>query len=280
MSAIETVRTANRVLGAIAPGAAAHYARKLLMTPRRRRERDYERAAVARGERITFRFGLGGVRWGHAGPLVVLLHGWEGRPGQFAALVEPLLASGRQVVALEAPAHGRSPGREAHPVAFAEALLDAAVELKPIEAVIGHSMGGAAAFYAAHLGLPLERLVTIGAPSAMHRVLDLFADWIALEGAARERFRALVDRHVGVRADELDVARIGPALDLPGLVVHDRDDGEVPYADAERIVAGWPGARLHTTQGLGHNRVLADPGVVAAVLAFLAHSRAPALRAA
>jgi pimeloyl-ACP methyl ester carboxylesterase len=280
MNTIQTIRSANRVLDLIAPTVSARFARKLLMTPRRRRLRDWERAALARARRVTFRFGLSGLHWGSSGPIVLMLHGWEGRPTQFAGFVEPLLAAGRQVIALDAPAHGRSPGHEAHPVAFTEALLEAASELKGVESVIGHSMGGAAALYARHLGLPVERIVTVAAPAAMRLVLNRFADWIALGKSARERFIEIVDRHVGVDSDELDVARLGAKVGVPGLVVHDHDDGEVPYADAELLLAGWPDARLHSTRGLGHNKVLGDPGVIAAAIAFLTGDGAARLHAA
>lgn len=53
------------------------------------------------------------------------------------------------------------------------------------------------------------------------------------------------------------------------LVVHDRADKEVPYADGARVAEAWPTAELVTTEGLGHQRILRDPGVVEQVVAFL-----------
>ena len=63
------------------------------------------------------------------GSTVLLMHGWEGRPTQFALLIRGLVDAGYGVIALDAPAHGRSPGREANVVLFARALLEAASEL-------------------------------------------------------------------------------------------------------------------------------------------------------
>ena len=111
MNTLATLRTANRLVGANAPEATARFARKLLMKPQAHRPRDWELGALERAERITFRFGLSGLRWGNSGPVVLAMHGWSGRATQFAAFIEPLLASGRQVVALEAPAHGQSRAR-------------------------------------------------------------------------------------------------------------------------------------------------------------------------
>ena len=272
MNTLTTIRTANRVVGAVAPQLAAEFARKLLMTPHARRPRDYELTALKRAERITFRFGVAGLRWGDSGPVVLMQHGWEGRPTQFAAFIEPLLAAGRQVIAIEAPAHG-SPGRESHVFAFAETLLEVGAEIRGIESVLGHSMGGSAALYAISQGLPASRAVTIGSPAALSRVLARFADWIALPDEAKRCFVQAVDRHVGVRADALDVAQLAHGLDIDALIVHDRDDREVPYDEARAWTTAWPAAQLLSTQGLGHTRLLSDPAVVDTVVDFLTGAR-------
>jgi pimeloyl-ACP methyl ester carboxylesterase len=280
MNSLQTIRAANRMVGSIAPDLTANFARRMLMTPHPHRPHAWEDAALERAEPITFRFGLGGLRWGEGGPIVLAMHGWSGRPTQFAGFIEPLLAAGRQVIALEAPAHGRSPGREAHVFSFVEAMLEASAELKGIESVIGHSMGGAAALYAAHLGMPVQRVVTIGAPAALRRVLVRFAGWLALPEAATARFLEAVNRHVGVDADELDIERWAGQLGFDGLVIHDRDDREVPFAEALAMASAWPQARSLHTLGLGHGRILADQGVIDAASAFLVGSAGAQRRAA
>jgi hypothetical protein len=59
------------------------------------------------------------------------------------------------------------------------------------------------------------------------------------------------------------------------MVVHDRGDREVPYDDGVAAAATWPGARLVSTTGLGHRRLLDEPEVVAMVANFV--TGAPAL---
>ncbi|NLF05339.1 MAG: TetR family transcriptional regulator, partial [Actinomycetales bacterium] len=49
------------------------------------------------------------------------------------------------------------------------------------------------------------------------------------------------------------------------LVVHDRRDKETSFAVGERLAHAWPTADLLATDGLGHQRILADGEVVAAV---------------
>ena len=53
------------------------------------------------------------------------------------------------------------------------------------------------------------------------------------------------------------------------LVVHDRQDKEVPHADGVRVAGTWPAGTLVSTEGLGHRRLLCDPGVVDTVTRFV-----------
>ena len=53
------------------------------------------------------------------------------------------------------------------------------------------------------------------------------------------------------------------------LVIHCRDDLEVPVADGRAISQVWPGASLVETNGLGHRRILRDGDSVSRAAAFL-----------
>jgi pimeloyl-ACP methyl ester carboxylesterase len=69
--------------------------------------------------------------------------------------------------------------------------------------------------------------------------------------------------------DDLQVARRVRDYGQPCLIVHDLDDRDVPWAEGECYARHWPGARLYTTQGLGHRRVLDAPEVIDAALVFV-----------
>lgn len=266
MSSLSWVRGFNATVGRLAPELVASKMHRAFLTPRDLPPRDWELPLLASAERITLRFGLSALRWGQ-GPAVLLLHGWEGRPTQFAYLIQALVRAGYGVVALDAPAHGRSPGHEANVVLFARALLEAASELPPLKAVIGHSMGGASAMLATQLGLRTEALVTISAPARIIGALRRFAHFVGLPKQARAQFVRMVESSAGMPAAQLDAARY--QLDFPGLVVHAADDPMVPSAEAQSIHAAWPDSRLlHLSSG-GHSKLLADPQLAEAVLELL-----------
>lgn len=277
MTSLSWIRGVNGTLGRLAPEHVAGKMRRAFMTPRNLPPRQWELPLLASAERITLRFGLSALRWGQ-GPTVLLMHGWEGRATQFAALIETLVKAGHTVVSLEGPAHGCSPGQQAHVVLFARALLEAAAELPPLRAVIGHSMGGASVLLALQMGLRAEAAVSIAAPAQLLGVLRGFARHLGLPARARAAFIRKVEQDVGMQINRLDVS--GYQLELPGLVVHAADDALVPAGEAEIIHKAWFDSRLLRLEEGGHQRVLANPRVSEAVLELLARVSAPARQSA
>ena len=277
MNTLSWIRGVNGTLGRLVPGHIASKMHRAFMTPYTKPPRDWELPVLAQAERITLRFGLSALRWGQ-GPTVLLMHGWEGRPTQFAKLIETLVASGYTVVALDGPAHGRSPGDEAHVGLFARALLEAAAELPPLKAVIGHSMGGASVMLAMQMGLRAEAVVSIAAPARLLGVLRGFARHLNLPPRARAVFIRKVERDVGLPVAKLDVS--GYQLEVPGLIVHARDDVLVPASEAQLIHEAWFDSRLLLLEEGGHQRVLADSRVIAGVLDLLKRSDMPVRQSA
>jgi pimeloyl-ACP methyl ester carboxylesterase len=127
-------------------------------------------------------------------------------------------------------------------VLFARAMLEAAAELPPLQAVIGHSMGGASAMLAVQLGLRTETLVSIAAPARILGVLRGFARYVGLPPKARSAFIRQVEQDVGMRAATLDVAHY--QLDMPGLIVHAEDDKFVSVKESQAIHEAWFDSRL------------------------------------
>jgi pimeloyl-ACP methyl ester carboxylesterase len=271
---MQVLRVTNQVLGRVTPGFIGERARRLFMRPRRGTARTPH--AMARG---LLPSGL--VFW-RAGPSVararvVMLHGWESRAAHLSKLIEPLLAGGLEVVALDAPAHGDSPGLEAHPVAFADALREAGRVLGPFDAVIGHSMGGGAALLAIAEGLDVKRAVTIGAPASVGGVLHRFANYVGLPSRAESAFRRAVVGAVGRPVEEVSVDVIAAGIAQPVLLVHDVDDVEVPFSEATALERLLPNATLFSTRGLGHRRVIRDAAVAEKVAQFVMTGLKPSI---
>ena len=162
-----------------------------------------------------------------------------------------------------------SAGDELTAMKFIAAVVRTLARLAPVHAVIGHSLGAAMSLYSvAHTG-GANRVALISAPSSLKRELDRFASAVGLSERGRDAFIASVEKHVGRPATDFDVTRIAGKVDLPLLLVHDQNDRQVPVLESARTAHVLAGAELMVTQGLGHNRLLADPTVVRAVVDFV-----------
>lgn len=277
----KTTLRAVHWLGALSSKkAASTLARLFLKTPKRRAGRDHERQSFAGAEALHFNFDgerLAAWRFGR-GPAVLLVHGWGGDSLQLHAFVPALLARGLSVVAFDAPGHGQSTGSWLSIPRYARAILRAQQQLGPFHGLIAHSMGGAAASRAIGLGLPVRRAVFIGPPASAQEYFMHWAEPFQLSEQVLELTRLEVEKRVGVSFDGLR-ASIAPQVTRPLLVIHDRLDREVPWEDGASIAEAAPDARLHTTHGLGHWRVLRAPEVVNTAIDFLLASRPQSLPA-
>jgi len=207
-------------------------------------------------------------RWGR-GPAIGLLHGWGGRAAQLSSFVEPLLARGFAVAALDAPGHGRSGRGLSSAPQFARALRALADSVGGLHGLVTHSLGAAAAALAMRDGLRVARVVMLGAAADPPLWVRSFAERLGLPEHVVDELRARSERRIGMPWRELHLPTLAASCQASLLVVHDRDDAEVPVADASAIVAASPQATLLETSGLGHNRLLRDPEVIARSVDFL-----------
>lgn len=265
---------ALRLLGLASPRAAAALAARIFFrTPARRPTSAAEAAVLASGNRSDLDRGdrrLATWTWGATGPAVLLVHGWGGSAAQMTPFVEALREAGIRVVAFDGPGHGESAGRSASIPAFADAIARVAGAVGPLAGVVAHSMGGPAFSLAAARGLDAGTAVFVGPPSDAAAWVREFARALDLSPRVEPLLRARIEALAGERIDRLNARALGPALRMPLLVVHDRDDREVPIADGKRVAADAADGRLHATAGLGHRRILRDPGVVERTVRFVA----------
>ena len=263
--------------GTLFPGFSARVAARLFLRTRRRRSSERERAVLSSATRFT----VGSMvawSWGQ-GPVVLLVHGWNGRGSQLGSFVEPLVSRGYRVVTFDALGHGESPGREMSLPWLADAIVEVSRSVGGVFAVIAHSLGAASTTLALSEGLAAERVVLIAPPAEPRRFLSVFAEAIGLPEVAEDRAVAHIERRIGRRMSSVRAPVLARGLSAPLLVVHDAEDSIVPWESGRRIAAAWCGARLVTTRGLGHFRILRDGSVVEASVAFVDAS-APSVRAA
>lgn len=266
------LRLAFGTLGRIAPGLMARFAYRLWFKTRRFPLSRRERPVLERAERHTVLhegLPLAVYSWGK-GPTVLLVHGWHGSAANFVAFVDPLLAAGRRVLSFDQPAHGATPGSRTNLYEIAAALNAVVRAHGPVDAVITHSFGAPCTLMAMQDGLAIRRAVCISPPAEVETLLAAFAETLNLPPAVQARFRRRLETDFGHDIwDRLSPSHVVRTLDLPALIIHDRDDRAMLFEEGEALSRAWPGAEFHATRGLGHNRILADADVIARAVAFL-----------
>lgn len=256
----------------LAPVTAARIALKFFATPTRIARPESEMEMFHLSKQFTLSNGIAGFEWGDSShPLVMLVHGWNGRGTQLSAFAKNLVDKDFRVVALDGPGHGASPGKMTNPVHYSEFIINAQRELDAngAHSVIAHSFGGGCAVLAASKGLKTKSLVLVASPAFYDRVVQFFGSAFGLSKTSQTAFENLITKFAGIKPTDLNIGKIGAGLHLPVLVVHDEGDNAVNYLSATAIVKAWPGARLLTTQGLGHRRILKDQKVLGEVAEFI-----------
>ena len=289
--ALTAMRTGFQLGSAVAPRTTGRIALGLFRrpfdpmgpNPRKAKVIETGRARFAKAESHRIRYGGGYVQAYRflpapaldRGETVGIVHGWANQAYFMRAFVDGLTEAGFRVVALDLPAHGDSTGKETDPLDGARALLAVAAALGPFDGLVGYSFGGAVAAFAVEGrpplagGLAVKRLAFVSAPDAIVDITRRFGAMTGLGEAAQSAFEHVLTERSGRPVDDLKVSRILSQLDLPVLVVHARDDREIPFSDAEALARANATTRFLPVDGLGHRRILYAPEVVSAVADFM-----------
>jgi len=287
------------VASVLAPSKAVETAARLFATPPRFAHTAREQELLATGTRFDIEMNwapdqgrkgaasggtassasgvttLAAWRFGAANrPAIVASHGWGGRGAQFRAFVPALLDAGYQVILFDHVGHGLSGGRESSLIHFMRGIgaVVSRVEAQgaTVVALIGHSLGAAAAGAWLNASKRGMRTVLIAPPTSIERHSGWFARRLGLPESIRRQMQQQFERRLGHRWDEFELPQSVRNVRARALVVHDAGDREVAPASGLSLARAWPGARFLRTEGLGHRAILRDPDVVSDAVDFIA----------
>lgn len=272
---LKLVKPALRATQLVSPSAAAALAERLFfhVPPITVSPRGHQ--FLARGRRFDLAIDgrkVVGWTWGE-GQNTYLLHGWGGSSGRIYPLAEAIIQSGRRLVMFDAPGHGASGRGLSSMPEFARALQAVVRQAGEPDSVVAHSMGASATTLAASWGLRSQRFVFVAPAANPADWAVAFGRMLGLSDPVMQRLRSRSEQRLRINWDDLDTRVYAKRMASPLLVIHDREDSTVPFANGRDIARSWPGARLIETSGLGHSDILRDAKVIAHVLGFLADDR-------
>lgn len=212
-------------------------------------------------------------QWGKdssKGPKILLVHGWSGRGLQMGGIGEYLSQQGMQVLAFDAPGHGKANGSETTIFEIEDVIHSLDRSHGPFLAVVAHSYGVMASALAIRNGLKVNALVSISSPNNMEHLFSRYCDNLDLDRPIREGVRKKFLQRFGK-----DLWRRVSAVNnlsnfaLPMLILHDKDDSFNPWTLSQELSQVSPYAKFSPSSGLGHYRILRDPSTQAQIANFL-----------
>ncbi|MEM1214053.1 MAG: alpha/beta fold hydrolase [Bacteroidota bacterium] len=238
--------------------AACRLTMDLLSTALRRKVKPQHERFYAAGERQVYRCGkhhFYTYRYGQ-GPAVLLLHGWCGHGARWIKQVEQLVAEGFQAIVMDAPGHGRSPGRFLSVpdyIQCVKTVLDGRTEW---HSLLTHSMGSLVGVIAASECAYVHadtRFVLMNTFADCDRLMSKFIRCLGIAEEVLAATRAYITSYTGKPLSYFSLADHFQRLNATGLLISDCNDIVVPPGEAELILAELPQLTYRPTQGLGHH---------------------------
>ena len=200
---------------------------------------------------------------------MLLVHGWQRNRAALGAFVEPLVNAHFRVVAFDAPAHGDSAGKRAHPTVYSEKILEVGQSLGSLQGVVAHSMGGGSAVMALSHGLQADKVALLAPAVDWGFQIRHFTKMLGLNERLTERFVQQQQDKVGLGGREANAKLFAERLDTPARIYHDPEDQRVLIEDSQALLQYWEQAELIRVVNVGHGRILNSETVVEGVTDFL-----------
>ncbi len=207
--------------------------------------------------------------YGNGDKKVLLVHGWSGRGTQLVKIAEDLVALGYQTISFDAPAHGKSSGNTTLMTDFIASVMEIEKHYGPFEFAIGHSLGGMTVLNAIKQGLQVKKAVIIGSGDSVTAILKDFVSKLNLKPTYVEKLKSAFEKELQDDMESYSGYVAAESVTIPVLVMHDKDDEDVPYTASENIVKHLQKGSLYLTEGLGHRKILGDKKVIETLIQFL-----------
>jgi pimeloyl-ACP methyl ester carboxylesterase len=269
------VKTKFRLLSAISKRKAAEEAFLLFTTPQERTLNDLS-PLFQKGDSVSLEFEgniTRGFRWNHpSDKKVLILHGYESSVTNFEPYISPLIGRGYEVLAFDAPAHGRSNGTQINALIYKNWILQLIQKYGPVKSFIAHSLGGLA------LSLALEdinhdetyKVALIAPATETTTAVNRYFQLLNIGDRIKKEFEEVILQTGGKDIGWYSINRAAQYIKAKVLFIQDRDDTITPFTDVAPIMEKQlPNFHFIITEGLGHRRIYKDDMVVSKIIEFL-----------
>ncbi|UOQ49358.1 alpha/beta hydrolase [Gracilibacillus caseinilyticus] len=249
------------------------YIIRYIFTPKRKEDNKYPNSTY---ENIEIELGIGTIRgWliksERARGCFLLVHGWSSNKSKMLRYVDPLLASGYDVIIVDVLGHGQSDSiqKQVSIESFVQSItstIDYVWERPDINSnaiyVLGHSMGGIAASIVNATDLRIQALITDSMPTSLKNISKsmaekvtlsyipfgwLFISWFLLRGGVFLKARR-----------EWCLEKILKNQQSPALGIHSIHDKKVPISNVDLLLNDSNFKQVIKVDTKGHHNCVKD----------------------
>jgi pimeloyl-ACP methyl ester carboxylesterase len=263
-----------KVLQSISKNLTVKFAKKLFSTPIRYKlpKRELEMNSNTKQELIYIpKIGkkIMVYQYGTSAKKVLLVHGWSGRGTQLVKIADKLIDMGYSTISFDAPAHGKSPGKTTLMLEFIESILELEKLYGKFDFAIGHSLGAMSILNSIKQGLNVKKAVILGSGDSINDILLDFVSKIQLKPEIATLMRESFEEKFNDSMESYSGAVAAKKVLVPMLVIHDKEDKDVPHTASVNIHNKLKNSELILTDNLGHRKILGDETVISKIQEFL-----------
>ncbi|MCK9402405.1 MAG: alpha/beta fold hydrolase [Chitinophagaceae bacterium] len=274
-------KTKLKTIAVLSPRKAAEAAYQIFCTPYTGRPKQKAPPVFHKAEKLSFEMDgdiIRGFRWKAAHPnekSILIVHGFGSYSYKFEKYISSLKKEGFTVLAFDAPGHGISEGKKINAATYRNALLRIEELFGPINAIMGHSLGGLAAalMFETLSGQENRKLVLVAPATETDSAISHFFSVLPVDTRVKQAFEQLICELSGKPISYFSVSRVVKNMDAPVLWVHDKNDTICSFEDVKPLLGlNLPHVRYIITEQLGHSGVYKDNNVCKEIVQFLSNA--------
>lgn len=192
--------------------------------------------------------------WKGNDEIILLVHGWESNASRWKKLIHYIQPLGKTIIAIDAPAHGLSSGKEFNAPKYAEYIKVLTQKYTP-KYMIGHSVGGAAITYYLNKynNTSIEKIVLLGSPSDFKIISNNYVSMLSLNSKVKALLENYYQEKFNIHIDDFKGHQFAENFKQKALIAHDVDDKIVLIDEGKKYASAWKNAIYIETKGLGHS---------------------------
>lgn len=185
---------------------------------------------------------------------LLLAHGWESNSFRWKNLIEILKTQDFNIIALDAPAHGKSGNKLFNAPLYSECINVVIKKFNP-SIIIGHSIGATASVIALknhNITSSIKKLILLGAPSNLAISVGNYVKLMDYNKIVIKAINQYYLKYFNQLPEYYCVENFYQNIISKGLIIHDKKDNIISFKEALDIHRVYKNSELIKTIGLGH----------------------------